>query len=78
MNRRVDIQEDIKHYQNILSYTLSKVDYSMRENIYMLLRNMNIIIRPETAGHNNKILVTDGKFRLGKNDKVNTSAPFTH
>ena len=75
MNRRVDIQEDIKHYQNTLSYTLSKVDYSMRENIYMLPKNMNINIRPRTAGYNNKILISDGKFRLGKNDKVNTSAP---
>ena len=36
VNRRVDIQEDIKHYQDTLSYALSKVDYSMRENIYML------------------------------------------
>ena len=28
-NRRVDIREDIKQYQNTLSYTSSKVDYSM-------------------------------------------------
>ena len=35
VNRRVDIQEDIKRYQDTLSYTLSKVDYSMGENIYI-------------------------------------------
>ena len=29
MNRRVDIREDIKRYQDTLSYALSKVDYSV-------------------------------------------------
>ena len=29
VNRRVDIREDIKHYQDTLSYTSSKVDYSV-------------------------------------------------
>ena len=29
----------------------------------------------ETAGYNNKILVSDGTFSLGKNNMVNTSAP---
>ena len=33
VNRRVDIEEDIIHYQDTLSYTSSKVDYSMGENI---------------------------------------------
>ena len=36
VNRRVDIREDIKHYQDTLSYASSKVDYSVRENLYML------------------------------------------
>ena len=31
VNRRVDIREDIKRYQDTLSYTSSKVDYSMEE-----------------------------------------------
>ena len=31
VNRRVDIQEDIKRYQDTLSYALSKVDYSVGE-----------------------------------------------
>ena len=30
INCRVDIKEDIKCYQDILSYTSSNVDYSMR------------------------------------------------
>ena len=31
VNRRVDIREDIKRYQDTLSYTSSKVDYSVGE-----------------------------------------------
>ena len=71
VNHRVDIQEDIKCYQDTLSYASSKVDYSVGENIYMLPSNMNLKIRSRTVGYNNKILVSDGKFSLGKNDKVN-------
>ena len=32
-DRRVDIREDIKHYQDNLSYASSKVDYSVGQNI---------------------------------------------
>ena len=34
VNRRVDIREDIRRYQDTLSYASSKVDYSMGQNIY--------------------------------------------
>ena len=71
VNHRVNIQEDIKHYQDTLSYASSKVDYSMGENIYMFPSDMNLNIRSGTVGYNNKILVSDEKFSLGKNDKVN-------
>ena len=40
VNRRVNIQEDIKRYQDTLSYVSSKVDYSVGENIYMLPSDM--------------------------------------
>ena len=73
VNHRVNIQEDIKHYQDTLSYASSKVDYSMGENIYMLPSDMNLKIRSATVGYNNKILVFDGKFSLGKNVEVNAS-----
>ena len=73
VNRRVNIEEDIKHYLDTLSYASSKVDYSMGENIYMLPSDMNLKIRSGTVGYNNKILVSDGKFSLGKNEKVNSS-----
>ena len=72
VNRRVDIREDIKHYQDTLSYASSRVDYSMGENIYMLPSDMNLKIRSGTVGYNNKILVSDGKFSLGKNVEVNS------
>ena len=32
---------------------------------------MNLHIRTETVGYNNKILISDSKFNLGKNDNVN-------
>ena len=67
----MDIQEGIKHYQDTLSYASSKVDYSMGENIYMLPSDMNLNIKTGTARYNNRILVSDGKFSLVKNDKVN-------
>ena len=44
----------------------------MGENIYMLPSDMNLNIRSGTVGYNNKILISDGKFNLGKNDKVNS------
>ena len=70
VNRRANIQEDIKHYQDTLSYASSKANYSMEENIYMLSSNMNLKIKTGTIRYNNKILISDGKFSLGKNENV--------
>ena len=72
VNRKVDVREDIKCYQNTLSYTSSKVDYSVGEHLYMLPSDMTLKIRPGTVGYNNKILVSDRKFNLGKKDEVNS------
>ena len=74
MNRRVDISEDIKHYQNTLSYSLSKVDYSVGENLFMLpseLRQvlLGIIIKFSF------LMVT---LVWGKNDEVNEMPKITH
>ena len=41
----------------------------------MLLSDMTLKISPGTVGYNNKILVSDGKFSLGKNDEVNLAVP---
>ena len=65
------ISRDIK----TLSYTSSKVDYSIGENIYMLPSDMNLKIKTGTVQYNNKILVADEKFNLGKNENVNLTAP---
>ena len=72
VNHRADIWEDIKCYQDTLSYVSSKVDYSMGEHIYMLPNDMNLNIRSETAGYTNEILVSDSGFSLRRNDMVNT------
>ena len=75
VNRRVDIREDIKRYQDTLSYASSKVDYSVEENVYMLPSNMTLNVKTGTVGYNNKILISNGKFILGKNEKVNLPVP---
>ena len=72
VNRKVNIQEDAKRYQETLSYASSKVDYSVGENLFMLPTNMELRIRSRTVGYNNQILVSDGNFSLGKNDEVNS------
>ena len=72
VNRKVDIQEDVKRYQETLSYASSKVDYSVGEHLYMLPSDMELRIRLRTVRYNNKILVSDGKFNLGKNENVNS------
>ena len=73
VNRKVDIQEDVKSYQDTLSYASSKVNYSVGENLFMLPSDMELRIKTGTVGYNNKILVSDGKFNLGKNNEINSS-----
>ena len=73
VNRRVDIREDIKRYQDTLSHALSKVDYKVGENIYRLPSNLKI--KTGTVWYNNKILVSNEKFIVGKNEKVNLAIP---
>ena len=75
VNRRVNIQEDIKRYQDTLSYASSKVDYSVGQNIYMLPSNIELKIKTGTVGYNNKILVSVGNFSLGRNNEVNLITP---
>ena len=72
VNRQVDIQEDVKRYQETLSYASSKVDYSVGESLFMLPSDMELRIKTGTVRYNYKILVSDGNFSLGKNDEVNS------
>ena len=78
VNRKVDVREDIKRYQDTLSYAPSKVDYSIGQNIYMLPSNLKLKIKKGPVGYNNKILVSDEKFILGKNDEVNLMTIKSH
>ena len=57
VNCRVEIRGDLKHYQDTLSYTSRKVDYSVGENLFMLPSNMTLKIKTGTVGYNNKILM---------------------
>ena len=41
----------------------------------MLPRDMSLETRLGTVGYNNKILVSDAKFNLRKNDEVNLAVP---
>ena len=75
VNRSGNIQEDIKRYQDTLSYASSKIDYSIGQNIYMLPSNMELKIKTGAVGYNNKILISVGNFSLGKNDEVNLITP---
>ena len=58
VNRRVNIQEVIKHYQDTLSYASSEVDYRVGGNIYMLPSDMNLKIRSGTVGYNRLCIIS--------------------
>ena len=50
VNRKVDVREDIKGYQNTLSYILSKVYYNVGEHLYMLPSDMTLKSGRELSG----------------------------
>ena len=50
VNQRVHIREDIKRYQDTLSYASSKVDYSVGEHLYMLPSDMKLKIKTGYCG----------------------------
>ena len=68
INRRVDIEKDIKRYQNTLNFASSKVDYSVAENVYMLPSDLNLKIEKGISGYNNEILISKSGFDLGVNN----------
>ena len=67
---RVDIPEDIQRFQKTLQYARSKVDYVIREFIYMLPSDMNLRIG-KVKNYNNKILISSPSFKIGTNLKIN-------
>ena len=42
VNRKVDVREDIKRYQDTLSYASSKVDHRVGQNTYILPSNLKL------------------------------------
>ena len=70
VNRRVNIPEDIRRFQNTLQYARSKVDYGIGEFIYMLPSDMNLRIG-NVKDYNNKILISSPSFKIGTNLKIN-------
>ena len=66
VNRRVNIQEDIKHYQDTLNYASSKVNYSVEENIYMLPSDMNLKLKQVLSGTTTKFSFLMGNLVWGK------------
>ena len=70
VNCRVDIREDIKRYQDTHSYTSSKVNYSMGQNIYMLPSDMRQVL----SGTTTKFSFPMKNLVWGKNDEVNAPA----
>ena len=70
VNRRVNIPEDIRRFQNNLQYARNKVDYAISEFIYMLSSDMNLRIG-KVKNYNNKILISSPSFKIGTNLKIN-------
>ena len=70
VNRRVNIPEDIRRFQETLQYARSKVDYVIGKFIYMLLRDMNLWIG-KVKNYNNKMLISLLSFKIGTNVKIN-------
>ena len=70
VNRRVNIPEDIRRFQNTLQYARSKVDYAIGEFVYMLPSDMNLQIG-NIRNYNNKILISSPSFKIGTNVKIN-------
>ena len=57
-------------YQGLLEHALSKLDFSVGTDIYMLPRNLNLNIG-KTKEYNNKILVSNKDMKIGSNRDIN-------
>ena len=60
----------MQRFQNTLQYARSKVDYVIREFIYMLPSDMNLQIG-KIKNYNNKILISSSSFNIRTNLKIN-------
>ena len=68
--RRVHIPEDKLRFQEVLQYTMSKVDFVIGEKMYKIPSDMNLWIG-KIKTYNNKIQESKSYFKLGINKKIN-------
>ena len=61
---------DIERYQGVLKHALSKVDFSVGTDIYILPSNLNLNIGKK-KGYNNKILVNNTDMKIDSNRDIN-------
>ena len=66
VNRRVDIRRTLNVIKTLFVMHLAKFIIVWEKIFTLLPSDINTNIRSGTAGHNNKILVSDEKFSLGK------------
>ena len=65
-----DLAIDIEKYQGVLEHALSKVDFSVGIDIYMLPSKLNLAIGKK-EGYNNKIIVNNTGMKIGSNKDIN-------
>ena len=70
INEDYSVATDIERYQGVLEHPLSKVDFSVGTDIYMLPSYLNLNIG-KTKGYNNKILVSNTDMKIGSNRDIN-------
>jgi len=76
INSAVDLPSSIKHYQDVLHYARSKVDFAIGHGLYMLPSNMQLQIGTIT-NYNNNIIIAGDDVLLGKNESVNNTTAAT-
>lgn len=70
INKDYSIGTDDDKYQSILEYALSKKDFSISRDIYLLPSNLNLSKR-KTVQYNNKVLnITTGIKSNSNKDKA--------
>ena len=70
INEDYSIATDIVRYQRVLKHALSKVNFSVGTDIYMLSSNLNLNT-VKKRGYNNKILVSNTDMKIDSNSDIN-------
>ena len=62
INEDYSIGVDTEEYQSVLEHSISKANFSVGTDIYMLPSNIDLNVR-KTAGYNNKILISNRNMK---------------